>query len=151
MAGRFRFEPLLDIARQREEQQMRVLAEAIAAQEAEQRRLDGLVALHEELTSGLCARKTTGTLDAARHAETVAYLEHLDGRIASQREAVDARAEVVDAARAALTAALQEKRSLELLEERDAAEAAQAESRREDRRVDDLNTQRYRRPRTGGE
>ena len=148
---RFRFESLLDLARQREEQRMREVAALIARQQAAQDRLDGLAALREELTAGLAANAVTGVMDPARYGETVAYIDHLGTAMAEQAQVVQAAAAEVETARQALVDALQERRSLEILEERDAADAALAASRREDGRVDDLDTQRFARRGQGGE
>ena len=148
---RFRFESLLDLARQQEEQRMREVAALIARQQAAQDRLDGLAALREELTEGLAGNAVAGVMDPARYGETVAYIEHLGLAMQEQAQVVAEAAAEVEAARQALVEALQERRSLELLEERDAAEAALAASRREDGRIDDLNTQRFARRGQGGE
>ncbi|MDP2326730.1 MAG: flagellar export protein FliJ [Dehalococcoidia bacterium] len=142
-AKRFRFEPLLDVARQREEQQMREVAALLVVQQAAQDRLDGLTALHEEMTAVLCGQDTNGPLDLPRYGEAVAYLDHLRVLIEEQRVTLAEAEAQVEQARDVLVGILQEKRSLEILEERDIADAAQMESRREDGRVDDLNTQRF--------
>lgn len=140
---RFRFEPLLDVARQREEQQMREVAAQIVVQQAAQDRLDGLITLREEMTAVLCGHDTSGPLDLPRYGEAVAYIDHLGVLIEEQRVTLAEAEAQAEQARTVLVGILQEKRSLEILEERDIADAAQAESRREDSRVDDLNTQRF--------
>jgi flagellar export protein FliJ len=139
----FRFEPLLEVARQREEQHLRTLAALIDAQETASAYLAHLLAIREAQLDAISTTTADGRLDPARYAESVAYLDRLGDEIATQREVLAAATSEVEQARAVLVSALQERRSLEILEEHDAADAAQEAGRQEDARTDDLNTQRY--------
>lgn len=141
MAQPFRFEPLLDWAGQREEQETRALA-AVAREEQAAR--DALVVLEREREhewAQFAGRNAPFDTEAYRVA--VAYVQLLTERIEAQQAVLaDAQARMA-AARDVLLETMKEKQSFEHLRDRDAADAAREEGRREASRQDDLNMTRH--------
>jgi flagellar export protein FliJ len=145
----FRFEPLLDWAEQREDQQMRELATLADQERALRQVLLDLERQREREWATLASRNAP--FDNESHRVAVSYIQHLTERIELQGEAVQHAHQRVAEARDLLLETLKEKRSLEHLRERDEAEAAREEGRREASRVDDLNMSRHARRSAPGE
>lgn len=140
----FRFQPLLDWAEQREEQQMLVLATVLAEEQAARAALDGLVRAREDELVRLSA---TRGVDPHERQAAETYLLRLQSAIEAQRGAVEEARGRADQARATLVELEQEKQSLERLRERDEHAALEEQNRREASAVDDLNMARHaRRP-----
>ncbi|MEX1023044.1 MAG: flagellar export protein FliJ [Dehalococcoidia bacterium] len=137
----FRFEPLLQWAGQREEQQTLHLS---AASAAEREVLAAIAALEAERERQWIAfADPAGAFDAEQYRTAVAYVERLTQRIEEQRAALaEAQTRVVEV-RDVLLETVKERRSLEHLKDRDAATAALEEGRREDGAQDDLNMSRH--------
>lgn len=139
----FRFETLLDFARQREEQQTLELA----AYSSDERRLRETVASlqeqQEQQTRALAEQASAGLFDPDEYRSARAYLDRILEEIEQQSAALDEASQRVVESRDRLLEVLKEKRSLERLRERDDAAAAVEESRREAGRADDQNTARY--------
>lgn len=136
----FRFEPLLNWAEQREEQQMLVLASVLFEEQAAQSRLD---AMADEREAELAAMASAERLDPEHRQLAEAYLLRLAEQIEQQRGVLEEARARVAAARAALAELEQEKQSLERLREKDEAQAHEEQSRREANVVDDLNMTRH--------
>ncbi|MGE3962141.1 MAG: flagellar export protein FliJ [Dehalococcoidia bacterium] len=136
----FRFEPLLHWAEQREEQQMLVLATALAE---EQEALGVLEALAAERERELARMTAEARVDPEQRQVAEAYLLRLADRIDAQRGALEEVRGRVEAARGALIELEQEKQSLERLRENDEQQALEAQNRREASVVDDLNMTRH--------
>lgn len=137
----FRFEPLLDWAEQREEQETRALAAVASEEEAARLALEALEREREREWSQFAGRNAP--FDAEAYRAAVAYVQLLSERIQAQQAALaEVRARVA-VARDVLLETLKEKQSFEHLRDRDAAEAAREEGRREAGRQDDLNMTRH--------
>ncbi|RJQ11860.1 MAG: flagellar export protein FliJ [Dehalococcoidia bacterium] len=145
MAEPFRLRSLLDYRRQLEDEQMRALAEVTAE---EQRVRDAIAALdrhREDQTAALAALMTSGTFDAGGYTQRASYLEAIGIELDQQVAALEAAAARVSEQRAALVEALKDRRVLERLRDRQAAEAAIEDGRQEARVVDDMTTSRHQR------
>ncbi len=137
----FRFEPLLNLAEQREEQQTLALA-AVTAEERAAR--DALAALERERERAYAQfAASDGPLDAEQHLAVVAYAGRLTREIEEQQAVLAEVGERVARERDALMEVVRERRSFEHLRDQDEAVAAQEEGRREASAVDDLNMARH--------
>ena len=139
-ARTFRFEPLLNWAEQREEQQMLVLASVLME---EQQALDALEALVRERETELARMAAAGSVDPEQRQIGEVYLLRLAERIDAQRGVLEEVRGRVDEARGALIELEQEKQSLERLRENDEQQALEKQNRREASVVDDLNMTRH--------
>lgn len=144
----FRFQPLLDLAEQREEQQMLALAAVAQAEASAQAALDVLRGEREQQLAALEA--DGGAVDPAARQAAIAYVEHLDQRIAEQAAVVAETQRRVDVERSVLVEIVQERRSFDRLRERDAAQAAEEAGRLEANVVDELTMARHARRVQGG-
>lgn len=136
----FRFQPLLNWAEQREEQQMVVLATALQAEQAALATLEALVR-HRDEQLALASEVTRVDPQERQASET--YLLHVTAQIEAQRGVVQEARGEVDLARAGLIDIEQEKQSFERLREQDEQQVAEALGRREASAVDDLNMTRH--------
>jgi len=143
----FRFEPLLNWAEQRQEQQMLVLATVLLE---EQTAISTLDALADEREAALAQLSTLTRFDPEQRQAAEAYLQRMAQRIEAQRGVLEEVRGRVDVARAALIDREQEKQSLERIRENDEAQALDAANRREASTVDDLNMTRHVRRAQGG-
>lgn len=143
--ARFRLQSLLDFRRQVEDEQARALAEVTA----EERRVrDAIAALgrhREEQTSALAALMGSGTFDTEGYTQRAAYLDAIGLALDQQAAALNETMVLVQERRAALLAALTDRRILERLRDRQAEEAAAEDGRQETRDVDDLVMSRHQR------
>ncbi len=143
----FRFEPLLNWAEQREEQQMLALASVLME---EQQALAVLDALAAEREAELARMASGGSVDPEQRQLAEAFLQRLGQQIDAQRGVLEEVRGRVDQARAALIDLEQEKQSLERLREHDEQDALERQNRREAGMVDDLNMTRHARRTLGG-
>ena len=139
----FRLGQVLEHKRRIEEQRQLELQRVVAEQE----RLSAeLRSLQHQLESQIAnpsqgwqrAPVNAGKLEAASR-----YATRLQSLIDQQHALLDEATREVVERRSALMLALQERRSLELLQERQEAAARMEEQRREERVVDELNTARF--------
>lgn len=137
----FRFEPLLNLAEQREEQQTLVLA-AVAGEERAARTV--LAALETERERAYARFAASNSpVDAGEVLATIAYADRLTREIAEQQAVLEAVLARVTEARDVLMEAVRERRSFEHLRDQDEAIATEREDRREASAVDDLNMTRH--------
>jgi flagellar FliJ protein len=139
----FRLGQVLEHKRRLEEQRQLELQQLVAAQEQAARELQELHACLDAQLTTVSDREHNGSVDAAELEVASRYAAHLEQRIQEQGALLDERSAEVAAGRTALVQALQERRSLELLQERQDAAARIEASRREERAVDELNTARF--------
>lgn len=139
----FRFESLLELAEQREDEQTQVLS-ALSAQERAAREALHLLEVEREQAFAQFA-DPTGRIDADQYRAALAYAELLTERIASQGVVVDEAVRQVAEARNALLEVVKERRSFEHLRDQDEATATELADRREASQVDDLNMARHNR------
>lgn len=137
----FRFEPLLNLAEQREEQQTLVLATVMAEEQAARATLVALEAEREQAYAQFA--RPDGPIDAEQYLAAIAYAERLGREMEAQREVIADAAQRVAEARDALMEVVRERRSFEHLKDQDEAAAAQEEGRREASAQDDLNMTRH--------
>jgi len=137
----FRFEPLLNLAEQREEQQTLALASVAAEERAASEALAALEAERERAYARFAS--SAAPVDASEYLATIAYADRLSREIEAQREVLAAAAVRVAEARGALMEVVRERRSFEHLRDQDEAAALQEEERREASTVDDLNMTRH--------
>lgn len=136
----FRFQPLLNWAEQREEQQMLVLANALHEEQSAVATLDALVRQRE---GELAVASEATHVDPYQRLAAEAYLLRLESQIEAQRGVVMEARGRVDLARVALIDLEQEKQSLERLREQDEQRALEEQNRREASVTDDLNMTRH--------
>lgn len=148
MSGKpFRFEPLLDWAEQREDQQMLVLAAVLLE---EQTAISTLDALADEREIALAQMSTLTRFDPEQRQAAEVYLQRMAQQIEAQRGVLEEVRGRVDVARSALIDLEREKQSLERLRDNDEAQALDEANRREASTVDDLNMTRHVRRTQGG-
>ncbi len=143
MTRAFRLQSLLDYRRQLEEERTRMLAEATQAESEARLALDARRSERDAQAQAIADGALAGSFDAPTYVQSLAYLDALDLSIRRQVEVLAAARTRVSADRERLVEVLKEKQSLERLRDRQAAEAALEDGRREARDVDDLNTGRY--------
>lgn len=144
MRGRpFRLQTLLNHKQQIEEQHTVELARLAGEEQRAREELELLRAEERKQIAALAELVRQGAVDTHRYATAAAYIERLEAAIAEQIEAVQSAAQVAEAQREELVDVMKERRSLERLRDRQQAEAAVEESRREGRQVDDLTSSRY--------
>lgn len=139
----FRFEPLLDLAEQREDEQTQVLSALSARERAAREELRLLEVEREQAFDQFAS--PTGPIDAEQYRAALAYAELLTERIAAQEAVIDEAVRAVSEARNALLEVVKERRSFEHLRDQDEAAAAEVADRREASQVDDLNMARHNR------
>ena len=145
MAHPFRLQSLLEYRRQREDEQVRALAEVTAE---EQRVRDAIASLNqsrEEQTSALATLITGGTFDTDGYTQRAAYLDAVGQALDQQVAVLEATAVRVSERREALVEALKDRRVLERLRDQHAEEAEVEDSRQEARDVDDMVMTRHQR------
>ncbi len=139
----FRLGQVLEHKRRVEEQRQVELQRALTEQERLTLELQDLQHRLDAQIGDYSHRSRLGAVNAAELEAASRYAARLQSLINQQRALLDeTRAEVIER-RSDLMLALQERRSLEKLQERQAAAARIEEQRREERVVDDLNTARF--------
>lgn len=139
----FRFESLLDLAEQREDEQTQVLSTLSGRERAAREELRLLEIEREQAFEQFA--DPTGPIDADQHRAALAYAELLTERIAAQEAVIEEAVREVAEARSALLEVVKERRSFEHLRDQDEAAATEIADRREANQVDDLNMARHNR------
>jgi flagellar protein FliJ len=139
----FRLQTLLNHKQQIEEQHTVELARLAGEEQRARDELELLRAEERKQLAALAELVRKGAVDTHKYATASAYIERLGAAIAEQIEAVQALAQAAETQRDELVDVMKERRSLERLRDRQQAEAAVEESRREGRQVDDLTSSRY--------
>ena len=141
---RFRLAKVLELREQKEAEMKRLLGEALAVLDVEERRLAELEHAKEHHTGEL-TRLQRGALDIARVLAYFSFIDQVNDSIARQRDRVQQAKELVDEARVRVTIASQEKKAVEKLRERD-FEAWQKEQQRLDTmQLDEASNLRFNR------
>jgi flagellar protein FliJ len=143
--ARFRLQALLDFRRQLEDEHARALAEVTAEEQRVRNAIEALNHHRDEQTSALAALLASGTFDAEGYTQRAVYLDALGLALDQQAAALADAMTRVQERRAALLAAVTDRRVLERLRDRQAGEAAVADARHEARDVDDLVMSRHQR------
>lgn len=139
----FRLGQVLGHKRRIEEQRQLELQRLLAADERLRIELADLHARLESQMNEVAATVRSGTVDAAELEAASRYVARLERLVEQQRVLlVESSAEVAQG-RDALLLALQERRALELLQDRQDSAAQLEADRREERAVDDLNSARF--------
>lgn len=139
----FRLGQVLEHKRRVEEQRQLELQQHLVEQERLAEALHEVQARLEEQIEDVSERARHGSVNAAELEAASRYVSRLQSQLAHQRDLFNAHTSEVTERREALMLALQERRALELLQERQEAAARVDENRREERAVDDLNTARF--------
>ena len=139
----FRLQALLDYRRQLEEQQTLRLATVEGERREAQMLLDDLHVRREEQCRRLDRLAQAQPLDAYRMREAVAYLGLVEAAIGRQVEALREVEARVREQRDLLMEAVRERRVLERLRDRQAAEAQLEADRAEARRTDEIAMSRF--------
>ncbi len=143
--ARFRLQSLLDYRRQLEDEQARAFAEVTAEEQRVRAAIDALNRHRDEQTSALAALMASGTFHTDGYTQRAGYLDALGLALDQQATALAEAMTRVQERRAALLAAVTDRRVLERLRDRQADEAAVADARHEARDVDDLVMSRHQR------
>ncbi|MFN8638387.1 MAG: flagellar export protein FliJ [Dehalococcoidia bacterium] len=138
----FRLGQVLEHRRRIEEQRELALQQLLAAEDAQRREVEALCA---RLDAHLAAtpEATRGVVAAADLEAASLFVTRLQAQLVEERARLAERTSDVEAGRAALREALQERRALELLQERQESAARLEADRREMRAIDDLNAARF--------
>lgn len=139
----FRLGQVLEHKRRIEEQRQIELQRVVAEQEQLGVELRDLQRRLESQIADYSHRSRLGTVNTTELEAASRYVARLQSLIEQQHALLDAITTEVVERRSALMLALQERRSLELLQERQEAAARIEEQRREERVVDELNTARF--------
>jgi flagellar export protein FliJ len=139
----FRLEQVLELRRQREEQEQLALRALLDEQRSEQDRLEQLRSRQQSHIAAIAARARAGAFDAAELEQAQRYLDRLAAEIEAQTLALAHCESRVEAQRTALMQALQGRRALEQLKEQH-EEATRLDERRAEAKVaDDIATTRF--------
>jgi flagellar export protein FliJ len=114
----FRLQSVLEHCRRREDELQQRLATAAAARVAAERRLQVLLDEERRQRNTLAAMLAGGPVDARRVKELADLLDAFGRAVEQQREEAVRRAAFEAEERARLTAAMQERKALDLLRER---------------------------------
>jgi flagellar export protein FliJ len=114
----FRLQSVLEHRRRREDELQQRLANAIAAHAEAESRLQLLIDEQRHQRDTLGAMLAAGPIDAREVKERADRLDSFERAIDHQRDEVGRRAAFVEEERARLTAAVQERKALDLLLER---------------------------------
>lgn len=139
----FRLGQVLEHKRRLEEQRQLELQALVAAEERLQAQLADLRARLDAQLAEVAARVRGGAVNALELEAASLYVSRLESLLDEQRARVAEGAAQVEVGRDALVLALQERRALELLQERQNSAARLESSRREERAVDDVNAARF--------
>lgn len=139
----FRLGQVLEHKRRIEEQRQLELQRVVVQQERLGAELRELQARLEEQVADYSQRSRRGSVNTAELEAASRYAAQLQSLIDQQLALLEEITRDVAERRSALMLALQERRSLELLQERQEATARIEEQRREERVVDELNTARF--------
>ncbi|MCC6237042.1 MAG: flagellar export protein FliJ [Dehalococcoidia bacterium] len=139
----FRLGQVLEHKRRIEEQRQLELQRVVAEQERLDIELRELQHRLDTQITDYSQRSGLNTVDAADLEAASRFAARLQSLIEQQYALIEAATAEVAERRSALMVALQERRSLELLQERQEAAARVEEQRREERVVDELNTARF--------
>ena len=140
---RFRFETMLKIRRQREDEQKRVVAEKVRQMTQTREQIEALARQIQEETDAIRVSQATGAIDiqqVMRHRHWIGHLHKgvLDAQ--GRLRFLEAR---LAQERAVLTEAVKQRRILEKLKERQWQRHRDQEQRTETRESDELATVRY--------
>jgi flagellar protein FliJ len=139
----FRLGQVLDHKRRLEEQRELELQRLVAAEAQLRGELEDLHVRLDSQLGDVAERARAGVVDAAELEAASRYVNRLEGLMEQQRALLADSAAGVAVSRDALVLALQERRALELLQERQDSAARRESNRREERAVDDLNAARF--------
>lgn len=139
----FRLEQVLELRRQREEQEQLALRALLDEQRSEQGRLDQLRSRQQSHIAAIAARARAGAFDATELEQAQRYLDRLAAEIEAQTLALSHCESRVEAQRGALMQALQGRRALEQLKEQHEAATRLDERRAEAKVADDIATTRF--------
>lgn len=138
----FRLGQVLEHRRRVEEQRELELQQLVSAEEAQRREVESVRARLDAHLTNADHEGARGVIAADLDAR-VLYANRLQTELAQAIAQLAERASAVAAGRAALRAALQDRRALELLQERQDGAARLEADRRETRALDDLNAARF--------
>ena len=139
----FRLGQVLGHKRRLEEQRQLELQQLLAADERIRIEMEELHARIETQMGDVAERVRSGSVDATELEAASRYVARLERLVAQQQALMDDSAAQVAQGREALILALQERRALELLQERQDSAARVETDRREERAVDDINSARF--------
>ena len=146
MAFRFRLESVLHYRRQLEAALQLQLARLEQARRAEQQVLDGLRAQKEWQMDNLLSQQQEGPrLDVPRLSQGLAYVEKLEGNMQEQVEVLAALAAQIEKKRGEVTKAMQDRKALENLKERERRRFFEWLNRVEGRLLDEAATTQHNR------
>ncbi len=145
---RFRLQTVLDIKRRREDQLAAELAELLARLLRERQLLDNMRRQRDAAGEEMARRNGRLDLDQVRSQER--YRERLEDAINQQVEAMQLIQEQIDACRARLVTASQERQALDNLYERQKNAHRQEEARLEQAFLDEIATNRVARVMVAG-
>ena len=142
-ARTFRLQQVLEYRQQVEELKNQELAVLAQQRQIAEEALQLLHRQAEEQRDTLARQDAAGRLDPARRQRSLAYIEHVETVIVSQRDVCAALEERVQESRAQLVEVKKDTRMLERLRERRLAEIAREADRRATAEADDLTSQRF--------
>ena len=146
MAGAFRFglAKVLEMREQREQEMKRLLGEALARLDEQQRQLALLERTRDEYRDEV-SRLQKGAVDVAMILTCLDFLDKVATSITEQAERVVSAQEHVEEARRRLVIASQEKKAIEKLRERHFEAWQKEQSRVETNALDEASQQRFNR------
>lgn len=139
----FRLGQVLEHRRRVEEQRELELQQLVAAEDAQRREVESVRVRLDAALAPASHDRTRGIIAAADLEAAAQYAVRLQTQLAEEVARLAERASDVESGRALLRAALQDRRALELLQERQDGAARLETERREMRAVDDLNAARF--------
>ncbi len=139
----FRLGQVLEHKRRLEEQRQLELQRLVEAETRLRAQLDDLHGRLDAQLEDVATRARSGAVDAAELEAASRYVARLKVLVEEQQALLAESAGEIAASRDALVLALQERRALELLQDRQDSAARLASDRREERAVDDLNSARF--------
>ncbi len=139
----FRLGQVLEHKRRLEEQRQLELQRLVEAETRLRAQLDDLHGRLDAQLEDVATRARTGAVNAAELEAASRYVARLKVLVEEQQALLAESAGEITASRDALVLALQERRALELLQDRQDSAARLASDRREERAVDDLNSARF--------
>ncbi len=139
----FRYETLLKIRRQREDQHKRIVAERVRQIVAARERLALLQGQIAEEEAAIRAGQEPGTVDMQQIVRHRHWLGHLQRNVLETQASIRTLEGRLAQERAVLAEAVKQRKILETLKERRLERHLQEEHRRETNAADDLTTVRY--------
>lgn len=139
----FRLHQVLEHKRRIEDQKQLELRALLSEEDALRAAIEALHVRVASHVADMGERVKGGLVDPGDLESDERYLEQLEVRVEERRTELAETAVRVAASRAELVTALQERRALELLQERQEAEARREAGRRETREVDDIVSARF--------